>query len=136
MNSVFSDYEPIMANCTQETKPSEIYNQLRIAYNQGAKGILDCARIFIPYYEQEECDILYEIWRNPALRAIVRWINQKIVLELGIAKYQTINVRLRIATGMINNLNLSKNLAISIHSHLVKNIQREMGLINTEDLPF
>jgi len=136
MNSVFSDYEPIMANCTQETKPSEIYNQLRIAYNQGAKGILDCTRIFIPYYEQEECDILYEIWRNPALRAIVRWINQKIVLELGIAKYQTINVRLRIATGMINNLNLSKNLAISIHSHLVKNIQREMGLINTEDLPF
>lgn len=136
MNSVFSDYEPIMANCTQETKPSEIYNQLRIAYNQGVKGILDCTRIFIPYYEQEECDILYEIWRNPALRAIVRWINQKIVLELGVAKYQTINVRLRIATGMINNLNLSKNLAINIHSHLVKNIQREMGLINTEDLPF
>jgi hypothetical protein len=136
MNSVFSNYEAISANCTQETKPSKIYNQLRIAYNQGAKGILDCTRMFQPYSEQDEDYITYEIWSNPELAKIVQWVNKKITLELGKLDYRAINVRLRIATGMLNKLDLPKKLHMDIHFYLSHNVGRELSLINTEDLPF
>lgn len=141
MNSVFSDYEPIMANCTQETKPSEIYNQLRIAYNQGVKGIIECERIFVPQNEDEiDYDILYEIWRNERLHGILTWVNEKIVLVLGLADYRTIGVRMRIATAMLNKIvyegHLSEKIADRIHHNLISSLNREISAISTQDLPF
>ena len=123
------------------TKPSEVYDQLRIAYNQGVKGIIECERIFVPQNEDEiDYDILYEIWRNERLHGILTWVNEKIVLMLGLADYRTIGVRMRIATAMLNKIvyegHLSEKIADRIHYNLVSSLNREISAISTQDLPF
>lgn len=140
MFSIFSDYlEPLGVKNCKETKPSEVYNQLRIAYNQGAKGIVENARI-LSLGTADESDILYEIWRNPRLHDILVWINKKIILELGQLDYRAIDVRIRIATNMLNKLEnegyISKNFNIDVHDRFIMNVERERSAINTEDLPF
>ena len=146
MYSVFSDYlmPLIEANIirTKPTKPSEVYNQLRIAYNQGVTGILDNTVLLVSNSSEDEIeyDIIYEIWQNKELLNVVHWINENITLRLGIDDYRTINVKIRIATGMIDKLvresKLSLKVALSIYSNFGFNVQNEMSLINTEDLPF
>ena len=146
MYSVFSDYlmPLIEANIirTKPTKPSEVYNQLRIAYNQGVTGILDNAVLLVSNSLEDEIeyDIIYEVWQNKELLNVVHWINENITLRLGIDDYRTINVKIRIATGMIDKLvresKLSLKIALSIYSNFGFNVQNEMSLINTEDLPF
>ena len=85
-------------------------------------------------------DLLYEIWRNKDLSKLTQWINENITLSLGIDNYVTINVKLRIATGMLNNL-VNKGLvssisAIQYHDRLVSNVRNEVSILLTEDLPF
>lgn len=141
MNSIFSDYLTPLGVFNEDAKPSEIYDQLRNAYNQGVKGIMFTTRAFASFEnDKEDCDIIYEIWRNSYLRYLLKWSNIKIVLQLGLMDYRTIGVRLRIFTGMLNNLVdeklLSKQIALRIHDNFVTTINREMSAINTEDLPF
>ena len=142
MISIFSNYlEPLGVKNCEETKPSDVYNQLRNAYNQGAIGILENARL-VSLGTADECDydIVYEVWRNSRLHDILVWINTKITLELGKLDYRAIDVRLRIATNMLNKLVnegfLSKDLNMRIHYMLVTNVRQEMSAINVEDLPF
>lgn len=140
--SVFSNYlDAIGVKNGPNVKPSEIYNQLRIAYNQGVKGIIECERIFVPQNGDEiDYDILYEIWRNERLHGILTWVNEKIVLMLGLADYRTIGVRMRIATAMLNKIvyegYLSEKIADRIHYNFVSSLNDEISAINTQDLPF
>lgn len=140
--SVFSNYlDAIGVKTGTNTKPSEVYDQLRIAYNQGVKGIIECERIFVPQNEDEvDYDILYEIWQNERLHDILVWVNKKIILFLGIADYRTIGVRIRIATAMLNKIvyegHLSEKLADRIHNNFISSLNREICAINTQDLPF
>lgn len=140
--SVFSNYlDAIGVKNGPNVKPSEIYDQLRIAYNQGVKGIIECERIFVPQNGDEiDYDILYEIWRNERLHGILTWVNEKIVLMLGLADYRTIGVRMRIATAMLNKIvyegHLSKKIADRIHYNFVSSLNDEISAINTQDLPF
>lgn len=139
-SSVFSNYlAPI--GVKSGTKPSQVYDQLRIAYNQGVKGILECERVFVSQEDGEvDYDIIYEIWNNPSLHNILVWVNKKIILPLNISTFQTIGVRLRIATGMLNKIcaegKISKNLCIKIHNNFIQIVNRELSAIVTEDLPF
>lgn len=120
------------------SKPSDVYNHLRIAYNQGVKGIIENARVFM--LDDDEDEILYEIWRNKRLHDVLVWVNKKITLTLGIADYRTIGVRMRIATGMLNKLMyegiISEKLNTKIHDNFVTTINGEFSAIETEDLPF
>ena len=142
MYSVFSNFlEPIGVKCGEETKSSEIYNQLRIAYNQGLVGILESHRLVtLQEFEDEIYWIIEEIWSNKNLHDIIIWINKKITLAIGIVDYRTIDVRLRIAINMINKLELSESisheLGLIISNNLITNVRKELSLINTEDLPF
>lgn len=143
-NSVFSNYlvEAGLVNPEEWLKPSDIYRKLRIAYNQGAKGIEQNTRIFLPKEADEEyCwDVYYDIFSNPDIKPLIKWVNTRIVLKLGIATYQTIGVRMRIATGMLNKLvydrKVSRRLGIILHDTLISNLNDELSAINTEDLPF
>lgn len=139
MNSIFSNYLTPLGVDTEGMKPSDVYNQLRIAYNQGVEGILLNTRMFCLESDKDD-ELLYEIWRNKDLSNIVVWINKKITLTLGLSDYRTIGVRLRIATGMLNKLvaegKLSKDFCIRMHDNFVKTINSEISAINTEDLPF
>lgn len=139
MNSIFSNYlAPLGSDYCNESKPSKVYDQLRIAYNQGAKGILDNTRMVT--FSDDDDEIIYEIWRNSRLHYIITWINKKITLALGQESYQTIDVRIRIAISMLNKIIeegcISKKIGDLIYNRLVTNVRREMSAINTEDLPF
>lgn len=139
MYSVFSNYlEPLGVEFDEEAKLSEVYRQLRIAYNQGVKGILESTRIVTSGNEDEDYRIINAIWSNDALHKIVRWINEKITLIMGIADYRTIDVRIRIATNMMDNLtdDVSPRLRTIIFGNLISNVRRELGILGTEDLPF
>ena len=140
MISVYSHYlEPLGVDCTNK-KPSEVYDSLRNIYNQGVTTILDNARVFVMNDDEVDDEVLYEIWRNESLLDLLRWVNKKIVLTLGVADYRTIGVRMRIATGMLNKLVYEKKVSIKIgaciHNNFVTTINREISAISTEDLPF
>ena len=137
--SVFSNYSPLPGVKLVNMKPTEVYDKLRSIYNQGAEYLLGNVEMFAQHDETED-DVIYEICINPDLRRIVKWVNKKLVLQLGIIDYRTIGVRLRIATGMINKLvhekKLSEKTGMLIHFSLVSNLNREISAISTQDLPF
>lgn len=140
MISVYSHYlDPLGINCAN-MKPSEVYDSLRIAYNQGVTGLLENTRIFAMNDGEVDYDVIYEIWRNTYLKDLLRWVNKKIVLQLGISDYRTIGVRMRIATGMLNKLvyedKISIKIGACIHNNFVTTVNGELSAINTEDLPF
>ena len=137
--SVFSNYLPQIGVEITNMKPTEVYDKLRSIHNQGAEYLISNVEMFVEHDEMDD-DVLYEIAINPDLRNIIKWVNEKIVLLLGLANYQTIGVRLRIATAMINKLVFEKKLPEKtgrlIHYSLVSNLNSEISAINTQDLPF
>ena len=76
--SVFSNYLPQFGVEIAGMKPTEIYDELRNIYNQGAEYLLNNVEMFAQHDETED-DVIYEICINPDLRTIVRWVNKKIV---------------------------------------------------------
>lgn len=73
------------------------------------------------------------------VRKFVHWVNLKIVLKLGRYEYEsskTYNVLLRIATGMLNKLDLPDNIKLIMHDNMTRNIHKELDGIVMETLPF
>ena len=73
------------------------------------------------------------------VRKFVHWVNLKIVLKLGLHEYEsnkTYNVLLRIATGMLNKLDLPNNVKLIMHDNMTRSIHRELDNIIMETLPF
>lgn len=73
------------------------------------------------------------------VRKFVHWVNLKIVLKLGRYEYEsskTYNVLLRIATGMLNKLDLPDNIKLIMHNNMTRNIHKELDNIIMETLPF
>lgn len=73
------------------------------------------------------------------VRKFVHWVNLKIVLKLGRYEYEsskTYNVLLRIATGMLNKLDLPDNIKLIMHDNMTRNIHKELDSIVMEALPF
>ena len=81
-------------------------------------------------------DILYEYCTNEGLRTVVSWINENILFPIEKDSRVTTQVKLRIATGMLNKLNLSSSLSVWIHQNVSKNILEVGSDVLTEDLPF
>lgn len=77
---------------------------------------------------------------KPEVQPFLCWINNKILYRLPFETKPTINVRLRIATSMLNNLEknniLSKEICILYHKRLIENVNKLQTLISLEDLPF
>jgi len=142
MYSIFSNYlDPLYGDSEQVLlKPSKVYDRLRIAYNQGVEGILDNTRIISVGNDDDDYDIICESFRNEDFKVWIKWVNKKITLELGKLDYRAIDVRLRIATNMLNkivwNYPCFKKIAFKVHFNLIDNVKREISAIYTEDLPF
>ena len=148
MISVLSNYlDPLIdAGLLQDAgdKPSAIYEQLSIAYNQGSPGVANCVRWYLPYYEPESddefCKLLNYIWSNKDLQEEIRYLNYKLIPEFATMSYQTINVRVRIFTSKlakkVEKGLIDKTIKNRILDILVKNLRREKHLIIDEDLPF
>ena len=79
---------------------------------------------------------------KPNTISILSWVNRKILFELPKVKNnkdaQWIDVRLRIATNMLNKHEniLTKDICICYHQRLTSRIRQILSEIYTEDLPF
>ena len=69
---------------------------------------------------------------------LLKWINNNIVVGLfANENYYTIQVKLRIATGMLNKINsLSDVQKQALHSNLTKNVNDLWAIRISRDLPF
>ena len=118
-------------------KPSDVYDQLRIAYNQGSIGVLNTTRLIAPFTEDEEnYDIIEEVWRNEDLLDWLQWVNRRITLCIGTVSYQTLGVRVRIAQNKLDKISSPPNIAMKIRFYLCNNIIEENNLLVNEGLPF
>ena len=142
MISVFSNYlEPLheagLICLTDDPKSSEIYNQMRIAYNQGVEGIIDTTRVIAPISDDEDnYDIIDEVWSNKELQNWLRWVNKNITLQLGVANYKTLGVLLRNATSRLDKMDLPFRIGCKIHYYLCNNTWNEHNNLVNQDLPF
>lgn len=77
---------------------------------------------------------------SPELRKWLVWVNKNIILELADDSEASTNVKLRIAVGMLNNLEakgiIDKLEAYIIHATLTQNVKDEVRNIIVDDLPF
>lgn len=146
MISVFTNYlspyyEEGLLPEVDQSKTHELYDQLRIAYNQGSVGILKCARMIALFNnDEDDYDIIEAVWQSKELQEWLEWVNTKITLSIGVESYMTLGVRLRIATSMLNKLVdnnvVSVKIAARIHNNLCDNTWSENSLCIDEDLPF
>ena len=150
MFSLFSNYlnpyidEGLLQDLDQ-SKPSNVYELLRIAYNQGASGVIHTTKFFVPYYDGQDpddydYDLLYYIYSNKYLQDLIEWFNSKIIPEFVDMTYQTISVRIRIFTSKLNKLVengcVDKEMAIRMHLNMTETLEKEKILVINEDLPF
>lgn len=70
------------------------------------------------------------------VESVLIWIYENIVINLKDLTYITLNVLIRISTGLLNKCNLDKNLKIQLHLQLVKKIQERFCYEMNKDLPF
>jgi hypothetical protein len=147
--SVYSNYlrpyiEAGILQDVDQTKPSEVYAQLSIAYNQGSIGVKHNTRLFVPYYEQNpddfDDDLYYKVRQNPHLMELISWFNSKFIPEMPSMSYLTIQVRVRIFVSKLNKLVdadlVDKEVAIKVHLNLVDTLKEEYELLVNEELPF
>ena len=81
-----------------------------------------------------------QCFTNDAFKKVVVWVNKNILLQLTKDNYITTNVKIRIATSMINKClmqeKLSKDFGIIAHDILVSNIKELQSVLRDEELPF
>lgn len=144
MFEVISNYlQPLneagIVNLTEESKPSEVYDQLRLAYKQGITGIDNCVRLFVPNIEEDE-ELVEYIKSNKELMRVINWTNRNILLKLGKVQYKTMGVHLRIVGSMLLKLKdsgkIREDVYFYIHPILTGNVLKAHYQIATEDLPF
>lgn len=125
----------------KEASLSEKYVLLRKKYENGEKHIISCERaVFEPFPKPsvpwDISELEKKVVYDPELRKLRIWIYKKIILQLDLLNHDTIGVLIRIATGMLNKIDIPKGDKLILHEHMVKNIQDEYFKIITESLPF
>ena len=65
-----------------------------------------------------------------------KWLLNEIFDKSALFNYKTLDVLMRIATGMLNKCSISKNLQIMFHDNMVKNLKTEYNNIVMSGLPF
>jgi hypothetical protein len=152
MISVFSNFIDPFINAgllrdVDQTKISALYEELRIAYNQGAEGIRNTTRLFVPYYEQDpdkfDDDLYYKLRSNEQLFDLVKWFNSKFIPEFPNMKRATIRVRVKIFRSklqkLINEGIVSTDIAVKLYLNLVESLENEERCYfqnEVDDLPF
>lgn len=120
---------------------SEKYNSLRTAYYNGAKYvILNNVNVFGPFPKPE---VPWDISKaqkiatyNPEVTKVLTWIRVNIIINLPCITYRTLDVLIRIATGMLNKCDIPEELQIMFHDNMVENLHSEHKEILLAELPF
>ena len=78
-----------------------------------------------------------DIMRNHELIVWLKWVNQNICQQITADTYTTTDVKVRIATGMLNKIkSLTDMEGIQVHKNLVDNLKQLRIDIELEQLPF
>ena len=117
------------------------YDELQKIYKSGKRYILlNNTNLFGPYSQpkipwdisEEEKIVIYQ----QDVAQVNKWLLNEIFSKSALFNYRTLNVLIRIATGMLNKCNISKDLQIMFHDNMVKNLTAEHHKIMLSGLPF
>ena len=95
--------------------------------------------LILDYHENrigDDFDMRYLFSTNVELRRWILCVWKRIFVPLDSISYYTTEVRIRIATSMLNKLQIPKSINIKIHANLVENLHYCHYALTTEDLPF
>ena len=121
----------ILDKFTNTKRLRDHYDFARIVWTQYRFEYVEWNSLAISPFNKLKC------LTNGELRNWLQWVNRNIILNIGLDYHSTIMVKLRIATCMLNKLKtIDKIEKIQIHSNLTRNINYELKIIETEDLPF
>lgn len=73
---------------------------------------------------------------HPDVEAVFIWIYENIILKLNGLTYITLDVLIRISTGMLNKCCIEKDLKIQIHDQIVRKIREDFCAEMLKELPF
>lgn len=118
----------------------EQYDYIADYHRSNPNVPLDVTAIFGPFPEplvpwdisEEEKIVIY----NKEVHKVLIWVTNKIVVNLSRLDYKTLDVLIRIATGMLNKCDIQKEVQISLHDNLVENLRTEHQQIILSELPF
>lgn len=119
----------------------EKYKYFKQEYEKGHTYILlNNVRIFGPFpkpavpwdISEEEKIAIY----NPEVTKVLTWIKTRIVINLASIDYKTVDVLIRIATGMLEKTHIPKETKILFHDNMVENLRQKQTEIILSSLPF
>ena len=120
----------------------EQYKYLESLYESGHKYIiLNNRRVFGPF---ETSTVSYDISEeekiatyNKDVVRVLDWINKRIVIHIASMKYyKTLDVLVRIATGMLNRCYIQKDINMKFQINMLRNIYSEYNNTMLSTLPF
>lgn len=130
-----------LPNALKKERIYKQYDFLKNFYENGHKYILlNNTRVFAPFPKPTVCyeisDLEKMVIYDQDLSTLNKWILSRIVINLGTLDYRTIGVLTRIATGMLNKLDISRESKNILWLNMVKNIKKDHNDIMLSQLPF
>lgn len=117
------------------------YEYLNRMYKSGHQYILfNNISVFGPFPEPDVPWTISEAKKiaiyNTEVAQLLTWIKTRIIINLCHIDYKTLDVLIRIATGMLNKCDIPKDIKITFHDNMVRNLREEHKNIMLSTLPF
>ena len=77
-----------------------------------------------------------EVMKNEDFTEILAWVHEKIIFDIEDMTYITLNVLIRILTGLLNKCNIEMNTKIELHDIIVSQLRNRKFYLVDKDLPF
>ena len=74
--------------------------------------------------------------KNEDFTEILAWVHEKIVFNIEDMTYITLDVLIRILTGLLNKCNIEMNTKIELHDIIVSQLRNRKFYLVDKDLPF
>lgn len=118
-----------LLNYIAKNTPKELqYEWLRSTYTQDRFLLINNVQLYLNFLD---------VVLNRDLRELNVWINKNIVLQFGNMSEKTFDVRMRIATSMLNKCqSINDDKKREVHEHLIKRMTIEFYSVVNESLPF
>lgn len=125
----------------KDATPAEKYEYVRFMYLNGHKYVIqNNISVFAPFPGKHKVGDITDLEKlviyNPGLSHLNKWIMSRIVINLGRLDYRTRGVLVRIATGMLNKIDIPKRYAVILHANMCDNIESESTNCVLSELPF
>lgn len=139
LSTLINDF--FLPSIVKEGPLSSKYAYFKQLYDCGNKHILlNNVDVFGPYPSSELPWDISEAQKiatyNPEVTKVLNWIKTRIIINLGCIDYKTLDVLIRIATGMLNKCNIPQEIQIMFHDNMVENLREEHTRIVLSELPF